>query len=438
MKRPLGKRLPSIALALLLGVLLCEGILRVAGTAYLAAGSRTVRSASELGPGGRTVLCLGDSNTYGLWVEAEDAYPSRLQDLMDERVPGGPHRVVNLGVPGTSSRQLLGGLPEALATYDPDLVLVLVGFNDRWSWKPGEEEAPVYLAAPWYEDLRVVKLLRLVLRRRLDRRAELTEAWRDGQRAGIDRTGREFAFPPADYEDERELQEVFPSLRANLEAICARAEDAGVPLRLVTYAAHTNSYRLANTAARRVGAKRGAPALDPAAWFTADAPPGTPRHEERFFPDDHPREPGYEVFARLVLNGLIEQGLLEGRPVEEVDADLRSTASPAHLVAQRVPGGVRLSLRRARPRLPVTFHLSGVGPGEAATVEGLELPLVDDALFRASLADPRLTARTTYGGEASVLVQDLLPGAGERIRAVCIVGTGDARRTSRVCELDVR
>ena len=43
------------------------------------------------------ILCLGDSNTFGLLVQKTDAWPGRLQSLMES------FNIMNLGLPGGSS-----------------------------------------------------------------------------------------------------------------------------------------------------------------------------------------------------------------------------------------------------------------------------------------------------------------------------------------------
>src|SRR5262245_7356912 len=49
------------------------------------------------------VVCLGDSNTYGLAVERAQAYPQSLQRIWDAKKANGAIQVFNLGVPGTNS-----------------------------------------------------------------------------------------------------------------------------------------------------------------------------------------------------------------------------------------------------------------------------------------------------------------------------------------------
>jgi len=79
------------------------------------------------------VLALGDSNTYGLYLPAQESYPSQLEHEWNRAHPDLPIDVINLGYPGTNSFRLLANLPDILDTFKPDLVLVMIGFNDFWT-----------------------------------------------------------------------------------------------------------------------------------------------------------------------------------------------------------------------------------------------------------------------------------------------------------------
>lgn len=87
------------------------------------------------------VLAVGDSNTFGLFLPEEDAWPAQLQRLTVGEQP--PLEVVNVGYPGTNSFRVLANLPELLAQFSPDIVLLMVGFNDFWT--PVEDVAAVEL-----------------------------------------------------------------------------------------------------------------------------------------------------------------------------------------------------------------------------------------------------------------------------------------------------
>ena len=75
------------------------------------------------------ILCLGDSNTYGLYLPRESSWPAQLQQKLDQDAPG-RFQVINLGFPGTPSSRIAENLPAFLARFRPDRVIVLAGVND--------------------------------------------------------------------------------------------------------------------------------------------------------------------------------------------------------------------------------------------------------------------------------------------------------------------
>ena len=78
-----------------------------------------------------TVLCVGDSFTYGLGTTSRDfAYPAAAERHAKET--GSSLTFINGGWPGNDSRDVLRELPRLLEAHHPRLVYVLVGYNDSW------------------------------------------------------------------------------------------------------------------------------------------------------------------------------------------------------------------------------------------------------------------------------------------------------------------
>jgi lysophospholipase L1-like esterase len=99
-----------------------------------ALGFRERRLPSPKPPGVLRVVALGDSFTQGYGVEEHDAWPRRLEAVLDAR-DGGRHEVVNLGVPGANPRDYVSHLQDPGLAYEPDTVIVTVMANDvqdRW------------------------------------------------------------------------------------------------------------------------------------------------------------------------------------------------------------------------------------------------------------------------------------------------------------------
>jgi len=99
--------------------------------------SQGLRSFKEIGPRPANVfriICLGDSTTFGLDLNYPDTYPAQLASILESAVAQ-PARIetINAGVPTYSSRQGLVALSTRLTRYQPDLVIVELGFNDEGS-----------------------------------------------------------------------------------------------------------------------------------------------------------------------------------------------------------------------------------------------------------------------------------------------------------------
>ena len=94
-------------------------------------GFRTAPFAKAKPPGVFRVICLGDSSTFGMNVEAADAYPQVLSKLLEEQTPG-RFEVLNLGVPGYSSRQGLEMIQREVLRFEPDLLTFAYGSNGRF------------------------------------------------------------------------------------------------------------------------------------------------------------------------------------------------------------------------------------------------------------------------------------------------------------------
>ena len=71
----------------------------------------------------RTVICFGDSLTYGTGAGKGMDYPSQLSKLIDKPV-------MNAGVPGDTTARALRRLERDVISNSPDMVLITLGGND--------------------------------------------------------------------------------------------------------------------------------------------------------------------------------------------------------------------------------------------------------------------------------------------------------------------
>lgn len=92
-------------------------------------GLRDREFAYEKPPGTYRILVLGDSQTFGFGVHAEESYPKVLERILRKEARQ-PVEVINTGVPGSGTAHQLFFLEHQGWKYQPDLVVVGYFFND--------------------------------------------------------------------------------------------------------------------------------------------------------------------------------------------------------------------------------------------------------------------------------------------------------------------
>ena len=151
----------SLAVALLLAEaaarLLVSGA-RAPGYAPLHTGRRDRQPINALGyrdldraqpkpPGVRRVVCLGDSFTWGVGVQWDDAWPQRIERSLS-RTRGERWEAVNLAEPGMNTVQEASRLESEGFGYGPDVVVVGFVLNDS----EDEDAAEARRASDWAEE----------------------------------------------------------------------------------------------------------------------------------------------------------------------------------------------------------------------------------------------------------------------------------------------
>ncbi|MDD5080214.1 MAG: tetratricopeptide repeat protein [Candidatus Omnitrophica bacterium] len=133
-KRPVLPGMPARILTIIFGLFLCLALLelglRLGGFAVLSLQeSRNRLCARE--KGAYRIMCLGESTTAFGGVYS---YPSQLQDILNRRGIGVRFSVINKGVPGIHTSDILNRLESDLDAYRPDMVIAMMGINDRGTY----------------------------------------------------------------------------------------------------------------------------------------------------------------------------------------------------------------------------------------------------------------------------------------------------------------
>lgn len=154
-------RAALVLLGLLLAVALLEIALRVGGVLWLEGQARRNRAAQD-GSATHRVLCLGESTTaFG----KDTSYPRLLEEILNERAGERAFAVVNEGVPRTTTKKILARLPALLEQHRPDVVVTMMGINDREYLLLADQSGSLR----WLPELQVEKLGKLLLRHLKDR-----------------------------------------------------------------------------------------------------------------------------------------------------------------------------------------------------------------------------------------------------------------------------
>ncbi|PIU20465.1 MAG: hypothetical protein COT18_02130, partial [Elusimicrobia bacterium CG08_land_8_20_14_0_20_59_10] len=134
-----------------------EGSLRLLGGRYAARLPRAGKSPAY------TILCVGDSFTYGAGAPEESSYPRQLETVLQERFPGRAFRVINFGESAQNTAQLLDRLPQALGETRPDAVVLLSGINNFWNYW-GYRDGTAAPRRNILDRLRIARLAKLLWR----------------------------------------------------------------------------------------------------------------------------------------------------------------------------------------------------------------------------------------------------------------------------------
>lgn len=329
------RRLGSLLVIALITLLLLEAVLQ-AGALVVRWSGRDSADAETWPVEGLKVLALGDSNTYGLYLPLEQAWPARFEALWNAGEPARPVSVLNLAYPGTNSFRVRANMARFLGKTEPDWVFVMIGNNDFWT--PAEDADALSAAADaqhWRRWLarhsRTYRLL-FMLGRSTDKpmvyaghRMVLDQALLEGEgqqrvldtlaaevQAATDKVKRmapkrpDVLFLDGEPFDMMVHTEAAPAglkrLPDNLRAILASADKAGAKAVLLTYPTSNHFYPGASRRIRETAAATGTPLIDLEAHFRGLCA-GDAACPAYFLADAaHPNAAGYEA-AALYIRG---------------------------------------------------------------------------------------------------------------------------------------
>lgn len=291
----------------LLGLLLVLELLLQLGALVVKDQARLVQA--QWLTGNTRVLALGDSNTYGLYLQAQDAWPAQLQRQWNAAHPERPVEVLNLGYPATNSFRVRDTLPGLLDKLSPDIVLIMVGFNDFWT----PREAVAGGQQPLLERIKAGSRL-----------YRLYSIW---SRSHISEQDMAFGYPRGGFVDvnsaeQRQVRvdgDVFAlgaqpgeparnrsALQDNMKAMIGMVRARGMKVYLLTYPSNWGFYPGANKWLKVIAEAESVPLVDITPLFVERCKDGPASCPDLLFHDGHATAQG-NVLVAAKVNSQLEQ-----------------------------------------------------------------------------------------------------------------------------------
>jgi tetratricopeptide (TPR) repeat protein len=123
-----------IALGIGLAVIIIEISLNLLAAIHHPRFNSKQTLAEQANPDIYQIVCLGDSYTYGLGAGFDNSYPAQLETILNKSRTNKIFQVQNLGIPGETTKKSLNKLIKILSKNKPDMVIILSGINDTWSF----------------------------------------------------------------------------------------------------------------------------------------------------------------------------------------------------------------------------------------------------------------------------------------------------------------
>ena len=151
------QKVALIVFGLILGLALLEVMLRIGGFIFTSFQERA-NLCSLQKKDSYVIMCLGESTTA---LGGEYAYPRQLEEVLNETDIGVKFSVLNKGIPGTTTTEIVSLLEYNLNTYEPDMVTAMIGINEAFEIGDYENTRPAKVKL-FFRGFRTYKLAKLL------------------------------------------------------------------------------------------------------------------------------------------------------------------------------------------------------------------------------------------------------------------------------------
>lgn len=258
------------------------------------------------------ILALGDSNTYGLYLQEKEAWPAQLERLWNSQHPTKPIEVLNLGYPATNSLRVREYLPDLLEKLSPDIVLIMIGFNDFWTPVEKLDESTNHFVGwiAWVrEHSRLYRLYRIAMRSYVSQQDIVAGYPRNGfvdKNSAAQKTiniGDEAFVMGAPVGAPAGNRKTLPD---NISAMINTAKKHHAKVFLMTYPSNWGFYPGANKWIKIVAEQQHVPLIDITPIFIARCVSGAASCPDVLYHDGHATAKGNALVAAAVEGALIK------------------------------------------------------------------------------------------------------------------------------------
>ncbi|MBI3820917.1 MAG: SGNH/GDSL hydrolase family protein [Planctomycetes bacterium] len=301
--RPIINKTLCIFGGLAASLILIEVLLRIGSLVV-----SPMRSAAIEWPASKSdaplAVFVGDSHTFGLWVDESDALPAAAEKLARENCSPG-FRAANLGRCGATTWITLDEGLRALEKLRPSILICRCGFNNSFTIRPG--------SAGILDYFHITKFARIAFANYKDRGSPEKE-----KSIGIGKLRRDMnpsvdtiAYRvPGSYDYKQDERGVADLRRRDLITLANAAKSANCRFIFLTYLDPSPAFRIVNNDIRRAAEETGSLLVD-LEPLGRDAIARGMRSE--FLCDDgHPKRIGYAMEARMLVNRMLDSGILRG------------------------------------------------------------------------------------------------------------------------------
>jgi len=300
------QRLALVASGIVAALLILEVALQIVAFGYRAwTGTRAER------PDGRAaghvrIVCIGDSNTFGLWVDPTLSYPAQLRKLLADSAGPDRYEVFNLGIPGATSGSYQRRFGEILDTFRPDIVIAMLGtgnlLRDPVAAAATDEGVSGRVLRTLRETSRLYRVYRYAVRNWQTPAASVPpEIATQEQATGVLHLGDHDILVKDHWKKKNlpERNQAKQQLTDDLKSMNDACRAQGIRFVVMTYLSAEHLYGDMNVVIRATTAQGRLTLIDNTLDLN-DPRPGL------FFPDRHPMAAGYSVIAHNVADFILK------------------------------------------------------------------------------------------------------------------------------------